>query len=63
MDATGVGEAEETGNTVKSDGMGVAVGRAAGLQSVASNSSFEREVSEEVASERLTSCTTPAGQV
>ena len=63
LEATGAGEAEETGNTVKSDSMGVVVGEGELLQSTSSTSSFDEEVNEDIVSERSISLTVPSEQV
>ena len=62
MVATGLEEALDTGKTVKSDAMAVAVGTAIS-QSSASSSSFEEESNEKSVPETLTSLTVPSEQV
>jgi len=62
LEATGVEEALDTGNTVKSDAMAVAVGTTM-PQSSASSSSFEEESNEKSVADTLTSLTVPSEQV
>jgi hypothetical protein len=63
LEATGVLVADGTGNTVKSDSIGVAVGGGGLSQSAASTSSFDEAVSEDIVRERLISLTVPSEQV